>query len=272
MDIEDSSSISDISSLLPQTLNIPAIEDKIKYLDSFNSDKPGKTTNLESQDSLKQIDPEKAETDEIVNGPESAEVQREMVTSSEAKEDLVPIIGQISGITTKVESSASGETKIKDVLKPKNLTFYSVVCHGRIAFGKYPNQSQVNKLIEKRFTVFVDLTDFPKAFYSAPNVIRFPIRDGTVPTETMKHLIHKILKFIDRNSKVYIHCEHGRGRSVLLTCCLMASLYDLDYNKVIEIVNDAHRKGHGGNNKWMGRLVPPHQSQRDYLRGFIDGC
>ena len=149
--------------------------------------------------------------------------------------------------------------------------FYSVVCEGRIAFGRYPTQYQVNKLVHKKFEVFVDLTDFPKAFYNAPIIVRFPIKDTTIPNESMRPLLNKVARYIDNGYKIYIHCEHGRGRSALLTAMFITILYKTDYDKTISILNDAHHQGHGNNNKWQGKLIPPHTCQRDFLRGFITG-
>jgi protein-tyrosine phosphatase len=151
------------------------------------------------------------------------------------------------------------------------MDFCSLVYENMIAFGPYPLQEQVDILVDNDFTVFVDLTDFQDIRYNAPISIRYPIQDGNIPVGSIRELIDKVIDFLDEGYRVYIHCEHGRGRSVLLTACVLASVQNLDYDETIEILNTAHRNGHGNSAKWKSKTIPPHSCQRYFLRGFIAG-
>jgi protein-tyrosine phosphatase len=231
------------------------------------------SSNVETVSIINEVTPIKTHTNETIininteniNNPSiNVEVIGNDKNNIKKKDPTISIIGDPVNIT----NSVTLDSKIKNISK----TFCSIVCHGRIGFGRYPTQYQVDKLTKMNFSVFVDLTDFPKTFYVAPITVKFPIRDGTVPLESMRPLIQKLLKLIEKNNKVYIHCEHGRGRSAMLTCCLIASLYKMDYDKVIAVINDAHKRGHGNSDKWHGKLIPPHQCQRDYIKGFLDAC
>jgi protein tyrosine/serine phosphatase len=162
---------------------------------------------------------------------------------------------------------------------------WSSCIHDFLVFGKYPNRKNFHRLIlEEYITIFLNLTDIEYSIKNMKNypqidIISFPIEEGLVPDkEELKMLINEIFPLIfnsENNRKLYLHCEHGRGRSGLIANILVQEYLfrylnnkDIDWIKAEanRIVNLSHQDGHGKN--WKNKSIPPHKIQKKFIRDW----
>ncbi len=151
--------------------------------------------------------------------------------------------------------------------------FCSYLFHGQIAFGKQPTPVQAELLNKQGYTVFVNLLENAgknEAVYKAEMIIPFPIMNDSCPKQSIEDLITKLREILKEGRKMYIHCKNGRGRTGLVVSCLIGMLFDIDADSAIDIVNKAHRKGHGRSKKWQKHEIPSHRNQMKYIEDFLD--
>jgi protein-tyrosine phosphatase len=141
--------------------------------------------------------------------------------------------------------------------------FYAQI-KDNLYFGKYPSLEQRNELIKLDIKYFVNLTD--DISYAAD--IHFPITDGGFPDEDQLLGFAMMIEMISKQlnqSKVYVHCRNGRGRSVLVIASLLHLHYGVTSVKAcLDLINQAHQSGHG--QKWT-KSIPTHRCQIDWIRG-----
>lgn len=171
---------------------------------------------------------------------------------------------------TDSKKSAEGEKKsAKESEDEKEEVFYSTVLHGQIAFGKEPSPTQVKHLISKGYKTFVNLLVVDKAAYEGPNVIYFPIDEDKGPKKDMNDLIKQLIGILQKGEPIYVHCKNGRGRTGVVVACLLSRYLDVDGSIAIDILNLAHRRGHGTGRRWQKFIIPSHRVQRHYIFKFL---
>jgi protein-tyrosine phosphatase len=79
----------------------------------------------------------------------------------------------------------------------------------------------------------------------------FPIEDGGVPSNMDAFV--KFLDYIDtclfEGASIYLHCRNGRGRSGTVVACLLKYCFRVNTETALDIINAAHRSGHGNTKK-----------------------
>ena len=150
--------------------------------------------------------------------------------------------------------------------------------------GEYPrnkdDESSYAKL--KQFesfgiTHFVDLTEegelqpYEHLIYKGAKYLRFPIKDESIPqsTESVRGLIAKITKAIKGNSetKVYIHCWGGVGRTGLVVGCLLGELYKQGYDETLKRLKQLFAVCP----KSAKRHTPETAEQHRFIASYIQG-
>jgi ADP-ribosylglycohydrolase len=96
----------------------------------------------------------------------------------------------------------------------------------------------------------------------AMEVIRFPIRDVSVPPDT--RLVHELVTTLQSHVRdgrnVVIHCEGGLGRSGVIAGCYLAT-EGLSASQILEALQRAR-----------GRHCPETEAQRGFIREFAREC
>ena len=113
-------------------------------------------------------------------------------------------------------------------------------------------------LIESHEFEAVQISDlFSKAQARGMQTIWFPIKDMSVPTkmEELILLVQQILREIEQNQTVVIHCMGGLGRTGMVAACCLVAL-DHSPQEAIEIVRETRE------------YSVETQQQEDYLSQF----
>ena len=110
--------------------------------------------------------------------------------------------------------------------------FSASLLDGKLRFGRYPTQNEVELLEQQGYGCFVDLTTWDEglvAYATASDTIvcRSPIVDQRVPATPDElsrfaealALVHGVLAA--REVSVYVHCRGGHGRSALFAACAL---------------------------------------------------
>ena len=143
-----------------------------------------------------------------------------------------------------------------------NSTRYSATINNLIIFGKYPSVTELEQWQKNGFTI-VNLTNKLHKFES----ITYPIKDEGVPEQEFPQFVTQLCDKLQSNFKLFIHCDHGRGRSGLVTAAILGQCYGLSKNDALDVINKAHRQGHG--QKWQRKDIPTHKAQKEFLQQYF---
>ena len=97
----------------------------------------------------------------------------------------------------------------------------------------------------------------------------YPITDGkTISDEKMLEIGKKVVKFVEKGKKVYIHCLGGHGRTGVLAGIVLHLLNpDMTYKEVVQELNIKHKT-----RKYKPNMNTPQQSgQFNQLHRIISG-
>lgn len=150
--------------------------------------------------------------------------------------------------------------------------------HGSLMFGKYPSRKHVAILRNLGVTVFVDLTEGDETVkgvtltpYLADKKILCPIEEKNVPDDLPPFvaMIEEVCYYLRHDENVYIHCKNGRGRSAMVMAIVLAQSASISYERAIDEINRAHRRGHGASPRWKKVVIPPHPIQRRFVRDYL---
>lgn len=155
---------------------------------------------------------------------------------------------------------------------------YSLLFHGKIAFGKVPNDEMIKELLGKGYNVFINLLSEKESkefSYTLPTEIQridFPIDENKGPAKPITELIKECVTLLNNDKKkIYFHCKNGRGRTGVIVSCIIGTYLDIGADIAISIINEGHRKGHGAYRKWHKHSIPSHRDQVRFIFEFLDG-
>lgn len=173
--------------------------------------------------------------------------------------------------------------KILSALLNGPMTQLSVMYRGLLGFGGYPTpmfderkkqkgQLQISDHL-RNFKVFVDLTENTVGYIvpEGAQYISYPVPDSGVPEkkETFKNFLFKAQEALEKGMPMYIHCEHGRGRTGVVMVCLISLLYGISYEEAVEQVNAKFHESCPPGSSWKEKTIPCHANQREFCRKFI---
>lgn len=151
------------------------------------------------------------------------------------------------------------------------------VIPGKVYAGKYAGdlhnpELKVRQLESFGITHFIDLTEDgelnPYTHLLGSNVHhrRFPIKDAYIPDSY--NAVYELVKYIHSvtehgNSKVYIHCWGGVGRTGTIVACLYEYLGE-DFESAVRHLRDSFREC--PKSQW--RKTPETEEQLEFVKGF----
>lgn len=100
----------------------------------------------------------------------------------------------------------------------------------KIIIGAYPRDEDIEYIIESGVNVFINLTI--KNDYVLPeNVLRlhYPIKSGGIPSvKIMNEIYEKVIKILEEDKKIYIHCSGGHGRASVIGSIIIGKIKNMD--------------------------------------------
>ncbi|AHL67584.1 hypothetical protein DH26_gp091 [Chloriridovirus anopheles1] len=147
-------------------------------------------------------------------------------------------------------------------------------------FGGYPTHEQIIELQKCGVTTFVDLTFGAKEsnlkVYShlVDKWINYPIKDGNVPQNNKNFLIflllvQMIVESLKPGEKIYIHCRGGHGRSTLVVACFLGMVFQLSYDKSLNLAKMYHDMRPNLSPRWYVADWPLNVRQRHFVESFF---
>ena len=151
------------------------------------------------------------------------------------------------------------------------------VIPGRVSQGVYP-YGYVKDLVEQyKVTRIMNLTEFGDARYEPvlyqilskekvkDMVVYMYVSDYGVPSlYQLTILINQLVSWFNAGENIYIHCQAGRGRSTIVSTCLLGRLYNLDADDALKHIRRAYRRKRGDHR------IPETEAQEDCIREYLD--
>ena len=158
--------------------------------------------------------------------------------------------------------------------------FAGKLLDGRLWFGKYPTDEEVTILEAEGFTHIINLCTHEEiiwiSYVTHCLVINYPFEDGWSQKPRQEILggnfstwtgflpfITTLIKLVDSvDTKVYIHCKGGHGRSPMFCAIICGVIEGLDATTVLELVHAAHQKRKVMKPKWRKLGAPQRTKQK----------
>lgn len=152
---------------------------------------------------------------------------------------------------------------------------------GKLWFGKYPSDREVAILEREGFTDIINLCTQEEItwtpYTTVITVTNYPFEDGTSqnpqgevgrnPSAWTGFLpfIQTLVNLVNlSDTKVYIHCKGGHGRSPTICAIICGVFLALDSEVVLKMVHAAHQKRRVMDPKWR-RLGAPQRAKQKRL-------
>ena len=130
----------------------------------------------------------------------------------------------------------------------------------RALFGSFPTQDSVLELEDHGVRYFVDLTDITKeqkisAYITKYTYINYSIDDHSIPNDILSFStfvlkISNIIKKLNQDERVYIHCRGGHGRSGLVVACILCYIFNLSPHESLNYTTKCHSHRKNMRDRW----------------------
>ena len=141
------------------------------------------------------------------------------------------------------------------------MDFCSYFIKNKALFGCYPTQDNVTQLEKMGVKYIVDLTHSKEKnivkYKTNCKYINYPIKDNYIPLsqkfDTLIIKLSNIIKKLNKNRYIYIHCKGGHGRSCLVVSCLLCYIYKNHPTKSINLTSKYHNNRPNLKQKWINK-------------------
>lgn len=147
----------------------------------------------------------------------------------------------------------------------------------RALFGSFPDQQAVNELEEQGVRYFINLTHDSERkivpYHTQHTYISYPIVDHRIPSDRRGFAkfalkLAKIIRELETDSLVYLHCKGGHGRSGVVVAVLLCYLFNLTPNEALERTSSYHSKRLEMREKWRKIGSPQTFQQKNFVYHF----
>jgi predicted NAD-dependent protein-ADP-ribosyltransferase YbiA (DUF1768 family) len=144
-------------------------------------------------------------------------------------------------------------------------------------FGSYPTQEAIIELEKEGVKYFIDLTNKNEnkitPYKTNYKYISFPIKDRAYPENINKFSkfildISKIIRSLNNNEKIYIHCKGGHGRSGVVVAILLCKLFNFTPLEALEHTTKYHNNRLIMRDKWRKIGSPQTYQQKNFVHNF----
>ena len=141
-------------------------------------------------------------------------------------------------------------------------------------FGSYPSEIALKELEDNGVRYFVNLTyddeDKIKQYQTNYQIINYKIRDRSVPHDLISFSqfiikIADIIKHLNIQEKMYIHCKGGHGRSGLVVACLICYIFKLSAYEALNYTSKCHNNRSVMREKWRRIGSPQTYLQKKFV-------
>ena len=154
----------------------------------------------------------------------------------------------------------------------------SYFIENKALFGSFPDQTQVSELEHNGVRIFIDLT-VPGESKTSPyttkyQYINYPIEDHKIPTDWISFselviTITNLIKKLEDDEKIYIHCKGGHGRSGIVVACILCYYYGISPNEALQKTTHFHSRRPEMQDKWRRIGSPQGKRQKDFVHRFF---
>lgn len=146
-------------------------------------------------------------------------------------------------------------------------------------FGSYPSQISVEELEKEGVCCFLDLTCEGETgitkYITNGKYITYPIQDRKVPYDWKSFskliiTISNIIKGLETNEKIYIHCRGGHGRSGIVVACILCFIYKMHPVKALRLTSAYHSVRKEMREKWRKIGSPQTNGQKYFVFKFFE--
>ena len=145
-------------------------------------------------------------------------------------------------------------------------------------FGSFPTQEQVEELELNGVRHFIDLTHSHETkitpYTTKYNYVNFPLPDRSIPPNwgvfacLIKYL-SKLIKKLDGDQKVYIHCKGGHGRSGVVVASLVSYMFKYNPSDSLVYTDRCHFQRKIMREKWRTLGSPQTNKQKEFVIRFF---
>ena len=152
--------------------------------------------------------------------------------------------------------------------------FSAIMLEGRLVFGKHPTDEEFALLVSEGYSTIVDLCPSEEVTWQSYDktkiiYIHHPIPDRTPEVGDLgtfrTQIIMRLVKIIENNQKVYIHCRGGHGRSALVAAIVYGHLSSCSGETALEAVQAAHKERTEMKPKWRKMGAPQTLAQKRFV-------
>jgi len=146
-------------------------------------------------------------------------------------------------------------------------------------FGSFPNKESVEELENNGIKYFINLTEADEKkitpYNTSYNYITFPIKDNNVPTNIVSFSlfiinISEIIKNLNNDEKIYIHCRGGHSRSALVVACILCYIFNLTPSQSLEYTAKCHSLRKNMRDRWRKVSAPQNYNQIKFVYKFFE--
>lgn len=164
---------------------------------------------------------------------------------------------------------------------------WSYFISNKALFGSYPNETRLIELVQVyRVQYIINLTmddecgvkQYHKQCIKGVQYFYYhlPIKDNKIPNNIIEFcsLVLKLKQMLDfdvinEQSKLYVHCRGGHGRSGLLVACLLRVLHNISGSEAISQTTTHHNMRLNMKDKWKRIGSPQNIQQRTFVNNFF---
>ena len=159
------------------------------------------------------------------------------------------------------------------------MDYCSYFIKDKALFGSYPSPKNVKELESNDVRYFIDLTCedemINERYSTVYEHINYPIVDRKVPIDIVSFTLFlrrviKIIKTLQEDEKVYVHCRGGHGRAGLVVACLLCAYEEYSGEQALMMTNEFHSKRKIMNEKWREKGSPQTRQQKNFVLKFFE--
>jgi protein-tyrosine phosphatase len=147
-------------------------------------------------------------------------------------------------------------------------------------FGCFPTQESVRELEENGVRYFVDLTTDEEKEHKVTmyitnyTYINYPIQDRYIPSNWKSYArliltLNNIISSLQVNTKVFIGCRGGHGRSGVVVSSLLCYYFDMLPEESLELTKQCHANRKILKDKWRKIGSPQTYTQKKFIYKFF---